>query len=286
MAPEQVLGESVDHRADIFAFGSVLYEMASGQRPFKRDTSIATMAAIMNDEPTDLTAAKPDLPAALVRIVCRCLEKQPDNRFQSAKDLAFAIESTATVSTSARAPLRAERTRASWKHLLPWAVAGLSILLAFGAVLYRRQGGSSFVAASNSVAVSSMPLLKVEIRVPASAKPGKLPALKGLAISPDGQKLAYLNDEGLWWRWLDRVGPATLLASGEKLAGPFWSPDSTDVGESIRELERPGRPAARLRPRRFPRAPTAFSWPVEIVSTRNGGGMDRKSYTSPGTGGR
>src|SRR6266511_415852 len=80
MAPEQVRGGPADHRADIFAFGCVLYELLSGQRPFKRDTSIATMAAIMNDEPPDLTAAKPDLPAAPVRIVYRCLEKQPDNR--------------------------------------------------------------------------------------------------------------------------------------------------------------------------------------------------------------
>jgi serine/threonine protein kinase len=93
MAPEQVRGEAVDHRADIFAFGCVLYEMLSGQRPFKRDTAISTMAAIMNDEPPDLSAAKPDLSPALARIVHRCLEKQPDRRFHSAHDLAFAIES-------------------------------------------------------------------------------------------------------------------------------------------------------------------------------------------------
>ncbi|MSU63161.1 MAG: serine/threonine protein kinase [Pedosphaera sp.] len=100
MAPEQVRGERVDHRSDLFAFGCVLYEMLSGKRPFKRDTSIATMAAIMNDEAPDLADDKPDLPPALSRIVHRCLEKNPENRFQSAKDLAFALETVAAAKTT------------------------------------------------------------------------------------------------------------------------------------------------------------------------------------------
>ncbi|HSG01627.1 MAG TPA: serine/threonine-protein kinase [Vicinamibacterales bacterium] len=94
MAPEQIRGEAVDHRADLFAFGCVLCEMVSGQRPFGRGTSIETMAAILNDEPPDLTEAKPDVPPALARIVHRCLEKLPERRFQSAHDLAFALDAT------------------------------------------------------------------------------------------------------------------------------------------------------------------------------------------------
>lgn len=110
MSPEQVRGETADHRSDIFAFGCVLYEMVSGRRPFRRDTSIATMAAIMDDEPEDLTLTKPDLLPALVRVVHHCLEKQPDRRFQSASDLSFALETASGSSISAKTLAPGQRT--------------------------------------------------------------------------------------------------------------------------------------------------------------------------------
>ena len=134
MAPEQVRGEHVGHRADLFAFGCVLYEMLSGRRPFKRDTSIATMAAILSEEPPDMTAMRPDLPPALERIVRRCLEKEPDNRFQSAKDLAFAIESvTGSTLAGARVNLPANRPFGA----MPWLPIGTAAagLLLFGVAL-------------------------------------------------------------------------------------------------------------------------------------------------------
>ena len=83
MAPEQVRGLPADHRADIFAFGVVLYEMLSGQRAFRRDTSVETMSAILNDDPPDLPITERHIPQALARIVDRCLEKAPASRFQS-----------------------------------------------------------------------------------------------------------------------------------------------------------------------------------------------------------
>src|SRR5437773_3582770 len=92
MSPEQVRGERADHRADIFAFGCVLYEMLSGARAFRRSTPVESMNAVLSDDPPELSAANPNVPPGLVCVVDRCLEKQPDNRFQSAKDLAFAIE--------------------------------------------------------------------------------------------------------------------------------------------------------------------------------------------------
>src|SRR5215470_9530904 len=92
MAPEQVRGESVDARTDIFAFGAVLYEMLSGHRAFRRDTSAETMTAVLKDDPPELTDAQHPISPALDRIVRRCLEKSPEQRFQSAKDLAFALE--------------------------------------------------------------------------------------------------------------------------------------------------------------------------------------------------
>jgi len=84
MAPEQVRGVAADHRADIFAFGAVLYEMLSGQRAFQRETGVETMTAILNDDPPDFPAAERHVPPGLARIVERCLEKSPSRRFQTA----------------------------------------------------------------------------------------------------------------------------------------------------------------------------------------------------------
>src|SRR5437667_304900 len=92
MSPEQVRGEPADHRADIFAFGCVLYEMLSGTRAFRRNTPVESMNAVLREDPTELAEVALKVPVGCVRVVHRCLEKQPDNRFQSAKDLAFAIE--------------------------------------------------------------------------------------------------------------------------------------------------------------------------------------------------
>jgi WD40 repeat protein len=111
MAPEQVRGESVDARTDMFAFGAVLFEMLSGKRAFQRDTPPETMTAILRDDLPEVTNIEPPIPPALDRIVRRCLEKSPDHRFQSAKDLAFGLESlsqiSATNNTGAQAALDA-----------------------------------------------------------------------------------------------------------------------------------------------------------------------------------
>ncbi len=93
MSPEQVRGLATDHRTDIFAFGAILYEMVMGKATFGRPTSADTMSAILNEEPTPISELAPETPAGLQRVVLRCLEKNPEQRFQSASDLAFALES-------------------------------------------------------------------------------------------------------------------------------------------------------------------------------------------------
>lgn len=93
MSPEQVRGSGADHRSDIFTFTAVLYEMLTGQRAFQRATSIDAMSAILNEEPTPLAQLKPKLPVGLDKILQRGLEKNPEQRFQSASDLGFALES-------------------------------------------------------------------------------------------------------------------------------------------------------------------------------------------------
>ena len=136
MSPEQVRGDAVDHRSDIFGFGSILYEMLCGQRAFKRNTSAETMTAILNEDPQDLIArtnpsSPASIPPALDRIVRHCLEKQPAQRFQSAHDVAFDLESISTISSGNASASSATLNRNRW--LIP-AVAAVA-LLAAGAAL-------------------------------------------------------------------------------------------------------------------------------------------------------
>ncbi|HEY0160452.1 MAG TPA: protein kinase, partial [Thermoanaerobaculia bacterium] len=100
MSPEQVRGEPVDHRSDLFSLGTIVYEMLTGQRAFRRNSSIETLSAILKEEPQELTELLPNIPPALDRLVRRCLEKDRELRFQSARDLAFNLETLSTMSGS------------------------------------------------------------------------------------------------------------------------------------------------------------------------------------------
>ena len=107
MAPEQVLGKATDHHADIFAFGAILYEMLTGIRSFQRPTAPETMTAILNDDPVGISQIAPDIPPGLQRVVHRCLEKNPEQRFHSASDLAFALEALSDSGSAQKAAIRA-----------------------------------------------------------------------------------------------------------------------------------------------------------------------------------
>src|SRR5580765_2474019 len=99
MSPEQVRGQPADHRTDIFSFGAVLYEMLSRRRAFRGDSAIETLNAILKEEPAELSASNTNIAPALERVVWHCLEKSPERRFQSANDVAFALESLAGVTS-------------------------------------------------------------------------------------------------------------------------------------------------------------------------------------------
>src|SRR5437588_7412424 len=88
MSREQVRGDAADHRSDIFSFGVILYELIGGQRAFQGNTSVETMHAILKHDPPELPDATP---SGVRQVIAHCLEKDPDNRFQSARDLAFAL---------------------------------------------------------------------------------------------------------------------------------------------------------------------------------------------------
>jgi serine/threonine protein kinase len=108
MAPEQVRGLPADHRADIFAFGAVLYEMVSGKRAFQGSTTADTMSAILNADPPDLSETNRPISSGIDRFVRHCLEKNREERFQSARDLAFGLESLSSGSSTSGTPVAAD----------------------------------------------------------------------------------------------------------------------------------------------------------------------------------
>ena len=121
MSPEQVRGHAVDARSDIFALGAVVYELLSGRRAFTGDTAADTMTSILTKDPEDLSRPGRVVPASLDRIVRRCLEKDPAERFQSAKDVAFALEAESGTAQVApvTAPAAPQSAVAAWSAVLP-----------------------------------------------------------------------------------------------------------------------------------------------------------------------
>src|SRR5215475_2321138 len=131
MSPEQVRGQEADYRADFFAFGAILYEMLCGQRAFKKATAADTMSAILSEDPPAISQLVPTMPPALQRVVNRCLEKNREQRFQSASDLAFALES---LSDSAMLAAPAFETRhGRWRNPAQLGpIIGIAALVVLG----------------------------------------------------------------------------------------------------------------------------------------------------------
>ena len=160
MAPEQVRGRPADARSDIFAFGAVLYEMLAGRRAFDGESKIERAHAILSQDPPELSASGVAVPPAIERIVRRCLEKSPDERFQSTRDLAFALEAPAEGS-GVSGPQPAVRTGRTWRGVL-LAVAAVALLGAGTAVggLWRR------APASPSAPPRPTPITRFTIELP------------------------------------------------------------------------------------------------------------------------
>jgi eukaryotic-like serine/threonine-protein kinase len=135
MSPEQARGENVDYRADIFAIGSVLYEMLTGRRAFQKPTTPETMTAILHEDPPGISQITTSVPPALQRVVRRCLEKDPEQRFQSASDLAFALDALSESGRPGRSPVALTPSdQKNWKAVVSAAVIVMALLL--GGYLY------------------------------------------------------------------------------------------------------------------------------------------------------
>ena len=161
MAPEQVRGEPADARTDIFAFGCVLYEMLTGVCAFKRDTAAESMTAILKEHPAAPHVSAPDLPSDLDRVLSRCLEKKPNDRFQSARDLAFSLRSQTSepgsgVLSTPSGPQAVQRTRSS---LIPRIALGVVALAIVAGLAWWLIGDSGPAAPAGSLAIGAIAVL-------------------------------------------------------------------------------------------------------------------------------
>ena len=212
MAPEQVRGEQADARTDIFAFGAVLYEMVSGKRAFRRDTTAETMTAVLKEDPPELTETGHAVPPSLDRIVRRCLEKDPEQRFQSAKDLSFALSALSGTDSSAVARIATQPGRTS-KWI--WAAAGLAVV---AAVL------ATWLALTRPASEQRM-----QFAIPLTGE------VSHMAMSADATMLAFVSPDentGIPMLHVQHVGSpdARQLAGTEGASYPFWSPDGAYLG--------------------------------------------------------
>ncbi|HSC29606.1 MAG TPA: protein kinase [Vicinamibacterales bacterium] len=242
MAPEQVRGADVDGRADLFALGVVLHEMLTGTPPFRRETSAETLTAILREDPPELTRTGTDVPPGLERIVRHCMEKNPAERFQTARDVVFALEAlSGSGSAPARAGEEAAAPATAARRVAGGPVAASLAVLLVGALL--GVAGTSWVLSRRSapgttagaMGPSSAMLSTLELPSSSPLMPASLLGVEStsVALSPDGTHLAYVGRSGdstlLYLRELSRPD-VVAVAGSEGAIHPFFSPDSRSLG--------------------------------------------------------
>ncbi|HET7290948.1 MAG TPA: protein kinase, partial [Vicinamibacteria bacterium] len=215
MAPEQLEGKEADARADLFAFGAVLHEMVTGRKAFEGKSKASLITAIMGSEPAPLTTLAPMAPPALERVVRTCLAKEPDERWQSAHDVAAELRWIAEAGSQAGAPAPVVSRRKN-RERVAWVTAGLALVAAGWLGLTRARPAASPVA------------LRTNILLPENVR------LNNAVLSPDGSRLVFSGIDAagttrLWVRPLDSYS-ATPLAGTDGGRLPFWSPDGQSVG--------------------------------------------------------
>jgi eukaryotic-like serine/threonine-protein kinase len=231
MSPEQIEGQEADARSDIFAFGLVLYELITGQRAFEGKTRTSLVASILKDQPRPLSELQPLSPPALERVVATCLEKDPDKRWQSAREVKHALEWISTESPArVTAPAVPKRR---------WLWPGVAAILAIVA------GVSTWALWFKPAPPAHAMRFQVKL-------PDNVTVNEYVSVSPDGHKMVFNaigSQSGLWIHDLDTL-EWRRLAGTEDGRSPFWSPDSRflgfAVGNQLKKVEVAGGPAQTL----------------------------------------
>ncbi|HUL81060.1 MAG TPA: protein kinase [Gammaproteobacteria bacterium] len=225
MSPEQIEGRDADARSDVFAFGVVLYELIAGSRPFVGETQPSLIASILKEEAPPLSDLQPALPRGLAAVVKTCLEKDPEKRWQSAREVRHALK---WIAAEPAVPTPARSVRA-WQGL-----AALMALIALGI------GGWVFRPGV------SRPVSRFEVSIPDSVT-----SYDDVSLSPDGRKLVFAatGQDGLWIRDFGEL-EWRRLSGTEGASTPFWSPDSRylgfTVGRQVRKVDVTGGPPETL----------------------------------------
>ena len=216
MAPEQLQGRAADERADVFAFGAILYEMLTGRRAFEADDTATAIAAVVDREPPKLSERRAGVPPAVEWAVNRCLAKTPDQRWQDIADLG-ALLRRVMASPDDPLALSTRRRRPSRAVIGAMAMVGLALAVAAGALLTRLNR-----------AAPAREILRYEIPPPEGTSYQRM-----FAFSPDGRQIAFTATDGnrraIWIRPLDALASRRLDGTDGAFY-PFWSPDAQFIG--------------------------------------------------------
>ncbi len=211
MSPEQVRGQTADHRTDIFSFGAILYEMLTGKQAFQKATAADTQSAILNEDPPEVSKSVPDVSPAMQRVVHRCLEKHPEQRFQSASDLAFALEALSESSGNTVA----HSDKKLWRISRLWSFAALVATVIVVIVVLRFRTSRLF---------EKHELVERQL----TANPSDN-AVAYTAISRDGKYLAYIDISNNLWLLAIDSGETRHLQLPSRYALTDWFPDGNHL---------------------------------------------------------
>ena len=272
MSPEQAKGRIVDKRADIWAFGCVLYEMLTGRRAFEGEDVSDTLAFVLTREPT-WEALPADTPPALTRLLRRCLQKNPSRRLRDISDARLDIEESLEAPAAERSShpsgsVSPRRSSTAWR-VLPWALAGVATVVATIALVKWAPWRGAPVAR------------EIRFEIPAAGAPAYM------SISPDGRRLAYAGPEGpdgqaiLWIRDLDSLESRPLPGT-EGASTPDWSPDSRFIvfaaNQRLMKIDVGGGPPQTLTALMADSLYQRATWsPEGVIVFSNGGRLRRVS---------
>jgi len=221
MSPEQVEAKEVDGRSDIFSLGAVLYEMLTGQKAFQGKSQLSVASAILEKEPSPISSLNPMTSATLDHAIRRCLAKDPEDRWQSARDLALELdwgaESSSPSNRSARSPF--QRSSREW---VAWVLASIALLAAIAIGISRYRQPMAFVNVT-----------RYTISPPDQGKFLFGGYQEGPKVSPDGRRIAFIaNVSGVEQIWTKAADSLLLqpIAGTERAMAVFWSPDSENIG--------------------------------------------------------